>query len=361
MLFYRKPNRFKLKKKVLCPMTKRNFQEKVADFNGESIFAFTIENANGIKVTALNYGCTITEILTPDQHGETANIVLRYDHTYDYVENPYYLGSVVGRLAGRTRSASFELNGKRYELPQNENQNHIHGGYKGFTKRVWKGRFIEKGMQFFYRSPDGEEGYPGNIDMTVTYELTDDNTLEMTYSGIPDEDTVLNVTNHTYFNLRGDAETPITGCELAIDSDRYVELDDEFLPTGNVLPVTNSEGCFDFREGKTIRDGIACGDPQLTLVGGGFDHPFLLNQNQEYAVRLTDPVSGRQVEVATDKESVVLYTGNNLDGSFPKHAGLCLETQHVPDAIHHSQFTSPLVKKGEIYESKTVLKFSVNR
>ncbi|WP_368505674.1 aldose epimerase family protein [Alkalihalophilus sp. As8PL] len=353
-------------------MINKQYKEKVAEFNGESILAFTIENSAGIKVTALNYGCTITDIVTPDREGNFKNIVLKYDDIKEYYENTHYLGSVVGRVAGRISGATFTLNNKEYQLVKNEKGNHLHGGVNGLSKVIWNGQFIEDslgqlGIQFTYTSKDGEEGYPGNVDLCVSYILTDNNELLITYQGITDEDTLLDLTNHTYFNLSGEVENSILNHKLMINSDHFLPLMSNSLPRGTKHHVGLDDSCFDFRTEKAIEDVLVGNNKQVDLANGGIDHPFLLDRD-ERKVSLKDPATGRQVEVRTDAEAAVIYTGNHLQHSFvvngkniKKHSGICIETQSPPNAIHNERFTSPIVRKGERYHSNTVFAFSVNR
>ncbi|MBM7551567.1 aldose epimerase family protein [Thalassobacillus pellis] len=329
------------------------------------VHAYTFGNKKGIEVTCLDYGCVITKIMAPDVDGVSENIVLGFDDFQDYLEHSPYFGSVVGRVAGRIRGASFELNGKEYDLPKNDGENHLHGGPNGFWNVVWEGEPFETadevGVKFSYRSRDGEEGYPGHVDVSVTYSLNNDNELNIIYAGTTDQDTLLNLTNHSYFNLSGDVKRDILQHELKIASNEFLELDEELLPTGKRVDVTGT--AFDFRNGQKIEAGVKSADPQNKLAGNGYDHPFLLTGG----IELTDSISGRKLTMETDQPSVVVYTSNMLEGDFQirgvdaeNYLGICLETQYPPDAIHHSDFPSIVLKKGEEYKSQTTFRFGVN-
>ncbi|GGJ58128.1 aldose 1-epimerase [Anoxybacillus voinovskiensis] len=344
-------------------------QEQWTEVDGRPIIAYTFTNDNGIEVTCINYGCIITKIVTPDRHGNYENIVLAFDDFSSYLTNHPYLGAVIGRVAGRIKNASFELNGKTYTLYKNENGNHLHGGKKGFHHAIWQGagfsRKDEVGVQFSYTSPDGEEGYPGNVDVHVTYTLNNQNELTISYRATSDKDTPITLTNHTYFNLSGNVKSDILQHQLKIKSDRFLELDHEFLPTGALLDVTGTP--FDLREGKTIKEGVEATHPQIVSVGQGYDHPFLLNTHHDEEIVLLDPESGRTLIVETDEPGVVVYTGNQLPSEIKvngaparKYLGICLETQALPDAVHHSHFPSCILRAGEMYSSVTKYTFRVH-
>lgn len=333
------------------------------EIDGQTVRDFTIENDNGMAVKCINYGCIITEILVPDKDGQLENIVLGFDSMGEYLEHSPYFGAVVGRVAGRIKNGEFELDGKKYILPKNENPNHIHGGPKGFSHVLWDAEVIEHsdeaGITFSYTSPDGEEGYPGTLETRVTYLLNNRNELTISYYGVSDKKTLVNLTNHSYFNLSGDLKRDISDHVLQVASDQFIKLDGELLPTGDLEGVEGTP--FDFRSGRSIREGIHSSHPQNRLVGG-YDHPFLLKGR----ITLTDEESGRQLDIETDQPGVVLYTGNQLGDDFSirgvqskKYLGLCLETQGPPDSIHHPEFQSSVLDKGESYQSKTKYCFTV--
>ncbi|WP_409305618.1 aldose epimerase family protein [Peribacillus sp. SCS-155] len=339
-------------------------QESFGEIGGHPVTSFSMVNDNGVEVTAINYGCIITKIVAPDKHGNYENIVLGHDTLKDYVKDPYYLGAVVGRVAGRIKGGSFELDGKIYNLAKNDPPNHLHGGDQGFNRVIWNAEIIDGGVSFSYFSPDREEGYPGNVNMQVTYLLDNNNQLHVYYEGHTDQKTLLTVTNHSYFNLSGNIKKDILDHALQIKSDRFLELDHEFIPTGNFIEVGNSP--FDFRSGREINIGSGSEHPQNVLVGEGYDHPFLLNINHDNEIVLKDFESGRILTIETDEPAVVVYTGNSLkpEGCFRripsrKYLGICLETQGLPDAIHHPHFPGTIIDSGETYSSKTVYKFGI--
>jgi len=345
-------------------------QTVFAELDGNEIDQYTICNRNGIRVAFLNYGCIITEISVPDRNGHFENIVLGFDTLEEYIAHSPYFGAVIGRVAGRIKKGSFKLGGKHYQLPQNEGENHLHGGYKGFSDVVWDAEIVkrdgEAGVRFAYLSRDGEEGYPGKVKIQVTYLLNEQNEFKILYDGETDQDTLLNVTNHSYFNLNGNVKRDVQEHVLAMKSGQYLELAPDLLPTGKILNVENTP--FDFRKGRRIRAGVESIHQQNILAGHGYDHPFLLEANRDREIILADEKSGRQLIVETDQPCVVVYSGNQLMDNFQirgaqskKHLGICLETQGFPDAIHHEHFPSVVLRKGESYHSETCYTFrSIN-
>ncbi|MDN3017117.1 galactose mutarotase [Paenibacillus sp. BSR1-1] len=340
--------------------------ESFGQIDHQTVSSFTMVNDNGVEVTAINYGCIITKIVVPDKNGNYENVVLGHDSLNDYLKDPYFLGAVVGRVGGRIKGGSFELDGQNYTLAKNDGNNHLHGGIKGFDKVVWDAEVMEEGVRFSYLSPDGEEGYPGNLHIQVTYTLNNNNEFTIHYSAQTDKKTLLTVTNHAYFNLSGSLKRDIVNHTLTIKSDQFLELDQEFIPTGILVDVKNTP--FDFTSERIIETGIASDDPQNVLVGNGYDHPFLLNTNHDNEIVLKDPDSGRVLTIETDEAGVVVYSGNSLktEGEFRgtpsgKHLGICLETQGMPDAIHHPHFPSIILDKEQQYSSKTVYKFEIEK
>jgi aldose 1-epimerase len=328
---------------------------------GKKILAHTIESSSGLEVTIINYGCIITKLMAPDRHGKQENIVLGFDTLEEYDLHSPYFGAVIGRHAGRIAGGRFTLDGRDYELAKNDGENHLHGGRKGFDKAVWdvavKEEKDEISVVYSRLSKDGEEGYPGNVEIKVTYTLTEKNEFLLTYEGISDADTILNMTNHTYFNLSGDLKTTIGQHELTLKSSRFLALNESLIPTGEAVEVEGT--VFDFRAGRQIQDGIESAHPQNELAGRGYDHPFLLDK-EAGQIQLTDQGSGRILRIETDQPSVVLYTGNQLAGDFEirgktakPYLGMCLETQGVPDAIHHPGFPTTLIEKGKPYKAET--------
>ncbi|WP_077624584.1 aldose epimerase family protein [Sediminibacillus massiliensis] len=346
-------------------------RKEFGELNGEVVHEYILRNENGFEIACLDYGCIISRIMAGDTDGNRENVVLGFDNLDDYLKYSPFFGAIIGRVAGRIKEGKFELNGVSYQLPQNEGRNHLHGG-KGFDTVIWSAEEIDRsgngeiGLSFSYRSPNGDQGYPGNLDVTVEYLLNNENELTISYSASSDQDTIVNLTNHTYFNLTGNLKDDILNHQLQMKSDRFLELDRESLPTGEMLDVEGTP--FDFREGRKIEDGTTSSHPQNIQVGNGYDHPFLLKENHNREIVLTDPESARELAIETDAPSVVVYSGNQLTGEFQiggitakKHLGICLETQGLPDAVHHDDFPSIVLKQGEQYQTKTRYKFSVNK
>lgn len=337
--------------------------------DNQPITLFTVRNKNGFEISCMNYGCVITKILATDRRGRYEHVVLGYDTLEEYGHNPKYLGAVVGRVAGRIKEGSFRLGENIYQVTTNEKNNHLHGGPKGFSNVLWDASLLEgveeTTIEFTYVSKDGEEGYPGNLSLKVRYTISNDrDELSMTYTGISDKNTLVNLTNHSYFNLSGNLSRDVLNHQLTMDSRVYLELNDEFLPTGRLVPVDDS--VFDFRENRKMEDGVYSDHPQNVLVGQGYDHPFLLDDHKNSLIVLTEEESGRKLTVETTESAVVVYTGNNLGSNesmrgkrLINHLGVCLETQGPPDSIHHPHFQSALLHAGDEYKSKTVYIFEV--
>lgn len=338
-------------------------------YKGEPITEYTLVNDYGMTVSCLNYGCVITKIIVPDRHGNLGNVVLGFENFEDYPEWSPYFGAVVGRVAGRIKGASFELDGKEYRLADNDYPNHLHGGKKGFNSVIWQTEIVEGenavGLKFFYQSPDGEEGYPGKLDTTVTYMLNNKNELEISYEGKTDQKTVVNLTNHSYFNLSGNMKRDCSEQILQLDSNQYLELGQDLIPTGNMLCTRNTP--FDFKHGRRLGSGMNSSHPQNVIAGNGYDHPLVFTKQGENTIMLSDEESGRSLLITTDQPCVVLYSGNYLAGPYSiagvrarNHLGVCLETQGFPDALHHPEFPSVILNPEEVYYSKTVYRFFAN-
>ncbi|MTH53032.1 galactose-1-epimerase [Bacillus mangrovi] len=332
--------------------------------DGRTVYAYTLKNSKGMEVTAVEYGCAITKILAPDRNGKLENVVLGCDSLEDYRNKVPYFGAVVGRVAGRIRSGDLPVGAEAFKVTANQEGHHLHGGESGFTHKIWGSRPLEdqNGVEFTYHSPDGEEGFPGNLEVKVTYILSEENELTLSYSGESDQDTVLNMTNHTYFNLSGNVKEDIGEHELTVPSAHYLELDSDSLPTGN---KRRTEGTvFDFRKGRKLGEGFRSEDEQIAIAGGGYDHPFLLDEGREMV--LYHEKSGRLLHAETDQPSVILYSSNAMGEDIVlqegikarKHCAVCLETQHPPDAVHHEGFPSVLLKKGETYHAYAKWKFT---
>jgi aldose 1-epimerase len=316
----------------------------------------------------MNYGGIILSIRVPDRKGQLADIALGHETLEGYIPNPPYLGAVVGRYANRIAKGSFTLDGKSYTLPQNDGTNTLHGGLKGFDKVVWEGEPLKgkTGVAFSYLSKDGEEGFPGNLKIKVTYTLTDANELVIDYEATTDKATPLNVSQHSYFNLAGEGNGDILNHEVMINADRFTPVDKNLIPTGELRPVKGTP--FDFTTPTRIGARIDDNYDQLVL-GHGYDHNFVINRKGgglTLAARVYEPASGRALEVSTTEPAIQFYTGNFLDGSVTgkqghvyKHRyGFCLETQHYPDSPNHPDFPTTILRPGKTFRSKTVFKFS---
>jgi len=336
--------------------------------DGTPVEVYTLTNANGVEVKAITYGCIITSIRTPDRTGKVADIVLGFDSLDGYLKDSPYFGAVVGRYGNRIAKGQFTLDGKTYTLATNNGPNHLHGGNKGFDKVVWKASEKSSadgvGVVFTRVSPDGEEGYPGNLQATVTYTLTDRNELVVDYHAGTDKATPVNLTQHSYFNLAAD-DGDILGHQLTIDADRYTPVDATLIPTGELPTVAGTP--FDFRKPTAI--GARIGETNAQLKNGnGYDHNWVLNRTGgglQHAVRVLEPKSGRVLDIATTEPGVQFYTGNFLDGSikgkggraYKQRTGFCLETQHFPDSPNHPNFPTTILRPGQTYSSKTVFTF----
>jgi aldose 1-epimerase len=338
-----------------------------ATVDGTAIERFTIVNASGVEVTAITYGGIITSWRVPDRSGQMADIVLGYDDPAAYIKNnsPYF-GAVVGRYGNRIAKAQFALDGKTYKLAANDGANHLHGGLKGFDKVVWAAEPIKggggHGVAFTRTSADGEEGYPGALKVRVTYTLTDKNELVVAYEATTDKPTVVNLTQHSYFNLAGQGTGDILAHELRINADRYTPVDSTLIPTGELAPVEGSP--FDFRKATVIGARIDSDAPQIKF-GRGYDHNWVLSRSGTgplVAAEVYDPKSGRTLVVSTTEPGLQFYTGNFLDGSitgkdgrvYRHRYGFCLETQHFPDSPNHPTFPSTTLRPGETYRTQTV-------
>jgi len=338
--------------------------------DGKTAELYTLKNKNGMQVSITNFGATVVSIMVPDKAGKVADVALGYDDLAGYELNKNYLGVLVGRYGNRIAHGKFSIDGTEYTLAKNNGDNSLHGGIKGFNKALWKAKDVSNGgeaaVEMKYVSKDGEEGYPGNLSVTVIYTLTNKNELKIDYSATTDKKTVVNLTNHTYFNLAGQGNGDILKQELMIDADTFTPVDAGLIPTGELKKVEDTP--FDFRKPTAIGARIDASDEQIKL-GGGYDHNFVLSRKAatglSLAARVSDAVSGRTMEVWTTEPGVQFYTGNFLDGSFKGKGGItyqkrtafCLETQHFPDSPNHPSFPTTLLKPGEKYHTTTVYKF----
>lgn len=336
---------------------------------GEEIDLFTLTNANGLIIKIMNHGGTIVSLEIPGRDGTLADIALGHDSAEDYVQETPYFGCIAGRFANRIKDGKFTLDGIAYQLALNNGSNSLHGGERGFDKVVWAAEVLvnRSAVRMSYCSKHGEENYPGNIQLTLTYTLTDANELKIDYAAETDAATPLNVTNHSYFNLAGN-ESGYHGAQfMMINADHFIPVDEAAIPLGELRPVRGTP--FDFTAPCPIGARVNDADDQLKFAGG-YDHNFCLNKVEEnelsLAARVTDPVSGRVMEVFTTEPGIQFYSGNFLDGNlqgkngcmYEHRGGFCLETQHYPDSPNQSQFPNTILRPGETFESQTIYSFS---
>lgn len=340
---------------------------------GCTVHIFDMANTKGMEVSIINYGGRVVSIKVPDKNGNAADVALGYDNIENYLNDKgIYFGAIAGRYANRIEGASFILNGKEYKLAKNDGNNHLHGGIKGFDKVIWDAEVIKKDgeekLLLTYMSHDGEEGYPGNLKVKVTYSVTEESELRIDYNAVSDKDTIVNLTNHTYFNLAGHDSGSILKHQLMINGDRFTVINDECIPTGEIRKVYGTP--MDFTTLRPIDWSFTPEEDDQLKCGNGYDHNWVLNvsgEAPEKAAELYEPLSGRIMEVYTTKPGIQFYSGNFLDGSlhgkknsvYGKREGLCLETQYFPNSMRHLEFPSPVLKAGEEYKHTTIYKFSV--
>jgi len=340
----------------------------------KNVRIFTLSN-NKITCEITNYGGIIRSLSVPDQSGNCADVVLGYEHVGEYETDSYYFGAIIGRYANRIAEGQFELNNALYQLAQNDGHNHLHGGFRGFDKVVWTPvAQSHNQLKLEYIAADKEENYPGRLYVQTTYTLTDQDELRIDYWATGDQDTIVNLTNHAYFNLKGHDQGDILDHQLRLYADYYTPIDGHTIPTGEIVSV--AETPMDFRKLTVIKDNLDLSSPQI-INGSGFDHNWVLNRSITYdntpgtnlylAAELFDPVSGRLMEVFTTKPGVQFYSGNFLTGpiagkngaKYQKHSGLCLETQYFPNSPNYSHFPTPFLKAGTIYNHTTIYRFRV--
>lgn len=352
--------------KTLSGLNPALFQKEV---DGKPVDLFVLTNKNGLEATVTNFGAKIASLMVPDKDGKLVDIVLGKSNIDDYMndQEPYF-GAVCGRTANRIANGLFTLNGKEYKLAINNGPNSLHGGIKGFNAVVWDAKQTDKQtLVLSYLSKDGEEGFPGNLQVTVVYHLSDDNALEIEYKATSDQDTILNLTNHSYFNLSGEGDPYVGDQLLQINADCFLGTTPDAIPYDEPIAVEGTP--FDFRKLFPIGDRINDDHIQITN-GSGYDHNFNINGGGKevvWAAKAIGPKTGIVMDVYTSEPGVQLYTGNFLDGSFvgknghtyPRRSAFCLETQHYPDSINHPQFPSVVLKKGDTFNSKTSFNFSV--
>jgi len=337
---------------------------------GKNIDQYVLKNNKGMTVKIITYGGIITELLVPDRNGRVNDVVLGFDDLKGYLKGHPYFGAIVGRVANRIAGGKFKLGDKEYTLAKNNGPNHLHGGIKGFDKVIWNAEPIYRsdgvGVRLSYLSPDGEEGYPGNLSVTVVYLLSNDNELKIEYKATTDRETIINLSNHSYFNLLGAENGLILDHELFINANYYTPVDDTLIPTGEIKPVEGTP--LDFR--KPTKIGTRIEQVKVGDNPSGYDHNYVLNGGGvklDLAAQVYEPTTGRFMEVYTTEPGVQFYSGNFLDGTltgkkgvvYKKHHGFCLETQHFPDSINHPNFPSVVLKPGQMYTQTTVYKFSV--
>jgi aldose 1-epimerase len=336
--------------------------------DGQAVDLYTLTNANGIVARVMTYGALLTELYVPDRSGQMADVVLGFKTLDAYEGSHPYFGATIGRVANRIAKGKFKLNGQEYTLAANNGPNHLHGGVRGFDKRVWKAQVVPAtggaAVKFTYTSADMEEGYPGALTAAVVYTLTNSNELRFDYTATTDKATPINLTNHSYFNLAGDGAGTILDHELMIMADRFTPVDDTLIPTGEIASVRGT--VMDFNRSTPIGARIA----QVPgPAPGGYDHNYVLTHGGgvlAMSATVREPKSGRVLDVLTSEPGVQLYTGNFLDGTitgkagvaYQKHFGFCLETQHFPDAINHPNFPSVVLQPDRTFKSTTVYRFS---
>jgi aldose 1-epimerase len=338
-------------------------REEIGKKDGSAVYLITIINDHNVSVSIMNYGGIIKSIKTPDNQGNIADIVLGFDRLDDYMQDHPYFGTIVGRYANRIKNASFEIEGTTYHLPKNHGDHHLHGGVKGFDKVVWEVEDLkgetEAGVRLRYFSKDGEEGYPGNLQTEVIYILTNDNELKIEYFASTDKKTHINYTNHSYFNLTG-CKNNIMGHKMLLKSNKITEVDKDAIPTGKILDIKDT--AYDFTEGKAIGKDIEQTD-------NGYDHNYVLDNDKGQLIHIatvTDPKTGRTLDMKTTEPGVQFYTGNYLSGiqgkngiSYKNQFGFCLEAQHYPDSPNQHEFPSTLLKPKDDYYQLTIYKFGV--
>jgi aldose 1-epimerase len=343
-------------------ITKSDFGQTA---DGTKVDLYTLTNAHGVVMKVMTYGGIVTELHVPDKNGKTADVALGFDDLKGYLSGHPFFGALVGRVANRIAKGRFTLDGKEYTLAVNNGPNALHGGKKGFDKVVWKAEVSRSSagvpaLRLAYRSQDGEEGYPGNLDVAVVYTLTDANEWRIDYEAKTDKPTPINLSQHCYFNLAGQGRGTILDHEMMIAADQYTPVDDTLIPTGELKSVKGTP--MDFITPTPI-------GARINQVGGkpvGYDHNYVLRPGAKPAVRVREPTSGRVMEMTTTEPGVQLYTGNFLDGSvkgkggavYPQHGGFCLEAQHFPDSVHHPSFPSVILRPGQTYRQTTAYKFS---
>lgn len=331
---------------------------------GEKATLYTLKNQNGMEMAVSDYGAVLVKVLVLDRNGEKRDVVLGYDDVRGYEAGTLYFGATVGRVANRIGGGAFTLNGKTYELTKNENQNTLHGGTDYYDKRMWETEEADDShVTFLLHSPDGDQGFPGKVDIRVTYTLTEENEVKIHYHAVPEEDTLLNLTNHSYFNLSGHDSGLVLDQEVMICADAYTRTDEQSIPTGEVVSVHGTP--MDFRVKKPVGKEIET-DYEALVLGQGYDHNWVLNgSGHRQAAAMYSEQTGIEMKVYTDLPGMQFYTSNFIvqeagkEGAvYKKRQAACFESQYFPDAVHKEQFEGPVVRAGEIYDTTTVYQFS---
>lgn len=353
---------------TLSGLTRSNFQSEV---NGDSTDLYVLKNANGVEVTLTNYGARIVSVMVPDRDGNMQDVVAGYDNVDDYVNTDNNFGATIGRYGNRIANGKITVDGVEYELPQNNFGHTLHGGPEGYDRQVFDAvQPDSQSVVFTYLSEDGEAGFPGNLNVKVTMTLTDDNAIDLQYEAETDKETVVNLTNHSYFNLSGDGNNTILDHLLMINADQFTPVDDTFMTTGEILPVEGTP--MDFRVPTAVGERIDQYEYDQLKNGDGYDHNWVLNTNgdiSQVSATVYSPATGIQLEVYTDEPGVQVYAGNILDGTLTgkngavhtKRTAICLETQKYPDSPNKADWPSPYLKPGEKYTSRCIYKFTVQQ
>lgn len=339
------------------------------EINQKATALYTLKNKSGMEVCITNFGARIVSVMVPDKQGQMKDVVLGFKNIDDYIHTPSDFGAAIGRYANRIKDGRFELNGEVIQLPVNNFGHSLHGGPEGWQYQVYEARPInENAIAMVMHSPDGDANYPGNVEATVTYTLTDDNAIDIRYMAMADKPTVINMTNHSYFNLSGNPANPVTSDILYINADQFTPVDDTFMTTGEILPVAGTP--MDFTTPKVVGSEIDNVEFEQLKNGNGYDHNWVLNTAGDVkalAAKVTSPESGISVEVYTNEPGIQVYTGNFLDGTakgkndvvYNQRAGICLEVQHYPDSPNKPDWPSVVLEPGSVYKSTCIYKFTV--
>lgn len=337
--------------------------------DNQPVELYTLKNKRGMEICITNFGARIVSVMVPDKHGDMKDVVLGFDNINDYANIPSDFGAAIGRYANRIDKGQFVLDGETFQLPQNNFGHSLHGGPQGWQYQVFEAKPIDgTTVAMTYLSPDKEANYPGNVTATVTYKLTEDNAIHIKYEASTDKKTIINMTNHSYFNLSGDASKPVTTDILYINADTFTPVDDTFMTTGEILPV--AETPMDFTTPKEVGKEIDNFDYEQLKNGNGYDHNWVLNTQgnvKQLAAKVTSPESGISVEVYTNEPGIQVYTGNFLDGTvtgkkditYNQRSGICLEVQHYPDSPNKAEWPSTVLEPGQTYHSECIYKFTV--